>query len=257
MIMSIKTCRYLIVYALFVLCSCLVAGVAVAAESNYPDLLGEETIEMDVGEGIAEPVISDPLEPMNRVFFKFNDVLYEWVLKPVSKGYSWVLPLELREAFGNFFTNIAMPIRLINSLLQGDLEKSGVVLERFLINSTLGVYGLADVANQEFEIEPRKGDFDQTLGKWGLGSGIYLNWPVFGPSSVRGTFGLVADAYSHPIPYLSESRAFDISYRTTVRINDLSLHPELYDDLKKYSLDPYVAVRQAYVDYRNAVVSGK
>ena len=199
-------------------------------------------------------IIRDPLEPMNRSFFQFNDKFYEWFLKPVTNGYMWIVPLELRESFGNFFRNFAMPVRLLNSLLQGDLEKSGVVIERFLINSTLGVYGFADIASVEFDIDQRYADFGQTLGKWGIGQGIYFCWPVVGPSSVRGSLGLVVDVYSHPVPYFYDNYAINASYYTANRVNGLSLHPDAYEDLKRFSVDPYVASRQAYYEYRKALL---
>lgn len=258
--MILKTGRFVVFFAVFVLLSFFAGRGVGVAQSAYPDLLDEGASEVDsLDEDYLDEqpplVIRDPLEPMNRAFFEFNDVLYEWVLKPVTNGYMWILPLELREAFGNFFLNLSMPVRLLNSLLQGDLEKSGVVLQRFLINSTLGVYGFADIADEEFGIKRRRADFGQTLGKWGLGEGIYFCWPVFGPSNVRDTFGLAADLYSHPVPYMLDNSTINTSYFTTNRVNSLSLNPTAYDDLKRYSIDPYVASRQAYYEYRQAIIA--
>lgn len=198
--------------------------------------------------------IYDPIEPFNRVFFEFNDKLYFWVLKPVKTGYSYVVPTELRECVGNFFNNLAAPIRLINNLLQGRFDDAGVVLSRFLINSTVGVYGLADVALQEYNLEPRLADFGQTLGKYGIGEGIYLVWPVLGPSNIRHSVGLAGDSLASPPFYLDFSAGDSISYYATNRINNLSLSPSIYEDMKKYSLDPYVAVRQAFYDFRRNVI---
>ena len=121
----------------------------------------------------------------------------------------------------------------------------------------MGVYGLVDIAYLEFDMEPKRADFGQTLGRWGVGDGIYICWPVLGPSSVRGSVGLVADAFTHPIPYFHESRALDISYYTSNRLNTLSLNPTAYDDLKRFSLDPYVASRQAYYDYRKMLIENR
>lgn len=258
--MILKTGRYVGFFAAFVLLSFIVGRGVGFAQGGYPDLLDEDVTELDyvdqdyLDEEVAL-IIRDPLEPMNRVFFEFNDVLYVWVLKPVTNVYMWILPLELRQAFGNFFLNLAMPVRLLNSLLQGDLEKSGVVLERFLINSTLGVYGFADIADVEFGIKRKRGDFGQTLGKWGLGEGIYFCWPVFGPSNVRDTVGLAVDLYSQPVPYLVDDSAINTTYSVTNRVNSLSLNPDAYDELKRYSIDPYVASRQAYYEYRQAIIT--
>ena len=228
------------------------------SQSSFPDLLDDDFDSEDdfddefYLDSIA--TINDPLEPINRVFFDFNDVVYEYVLSPVTDGYIWLLPRELRECFGNFFYNLSSPVRLVNSLLQGEFKQSGAVFSRFVINSTLGVYGLVDTASLEFDIAPATADFGQTLGRWGVGDGVYICWPLIGPSSVRDTVGIVVDAYTHPIPYFHDNLVLDISYYTSNRLNTLSLNPTLYDDLKRFSLDPYVASRQAYFDYRQAII---
>jgi len=246
----------LVLLVVFSLSSWSLAKENSTSSTIYPDLLGDEFLEEEDLDEVdeVEVVFQDPLEPVNRFFFTFNDKLYEWVLKPVTDGYIWVVPRDLRESFGNFFFNMAMPIRLLNALLQAEFKESGIVLQRFVINSTLGVYGLVDIAFLEFDLEPRRGDFGQTLGKWGLGDGIYFCWPLFGPSSLRDSFGLVVDAYVHPVPYFHNNYALDLAYYTSNKLNTLSLNPNIYEDLKKYSLDPYIATRQAYFDYRRAFV---
>jgi len=255
--MYMKINRYLGVFSIFMLLSCVIAGTGYGNQESFPDFLGDDPVETDYLDDSLEDAIYDPLEPMNRLFFKFNDTLYDWVVKPTTDGYSWIFPYELRKGFGSFFENLAMPIRLINSILQGDLEKTGVVMERFLINSTLGVWGLVDVADEEFDIKPKRADFGQTLGKWGLGEGIYFCWPVIGPSNARDSVGLVADAYAHPMRYINDDRAFLVSYYITTRLNKLSLNPDVYEDLRRFSLDPYIAARQAYYDYRRTLVDNK
>ena len=252
-----KTNRYIVSFSVFLLLFFSVIVGNVAAQNSYPNYLGGDSSDANLLDDSPAIVINDPLEPMNRAFFQFNDKLYFWVLKPVTHGYMWVLPFDLRKAIGNFFLNLAMPVRLLNSLLQGDMEKTGVVLKRFLINSTLGVYGFADIAEVEFGIGRKYADFGQTLGKWGAGGGIYFCWPVVGPSNARDSVGLVVDALSHPVQYFYEDRVLDASYYATNRINSLSLHPNAYDDLIKYSLDPYVASRQAYYAYRKSLIDNK
>ena len=197
-----------------------------------------------------EPIYYDPLEPMNRMFFEFNDKLYYWVMKPVSTAYTAVLPIDLRFSIGNFVVNLAAPIRFLNNLLQGKVHDAGIVLSRFLINSTLGVYGFGDPAWVDFGLEPKPEDFGQTLGVWGLGEGVYLCLPVIGPSNVRDSFGFAADAYTHPMVYFVDDFWVSAGYYAGSRINLLSLNPEVYEDLTKYSLDPYVSMRQVYLDYR-------
>jgi phospholipid-binding lipoprotein MlaA len=248
---------------LLIMCSVLLfpGGLAMAVtqwkgSEDFPDLLSdefayEESQLHDTGEKFT---INDPLEPVNRIFFKFNDTMYEWIVKPITDGYIWFVPRDFRVCFKNFFVNLAMPIRLLNTLLQADLKGSGVVASRFLINSTIGVYGLVDVAAQEFDLRPRQADFGQTLGRWGVVEGIFFYWPFFGPSSARDSVGFLVDVYTHPIPYFYNNMVLNISYYTTDQINTLSLHPDLYDDLKRFSLDPYVAARQAYYENRKAFV---
>ncbi len=197
---------------------------------------------------------SDPLEPMNRFFFEFNDKLYYWVMKPVNKAYTAVLPLDLRFSIGNFVVNFSAPIRFLNNLLQGKVADAGIVLSRFLINSTLGVYGFGDPALIDFGLEPKPEDFGQTLASWGVGEGIYLCLPVLGPSNIRDSFGFAADAYTHPMVFFVDDFMVSASYYVGSRVNLLSLNPDVYEDLKAYSLDPYVSMRQVYLGYRRNLV---
>lgn len=252
-----------ILFLILMLClpSHVIGADTTATEASQQDLLladdefyDDDLYDDEFYEDDAEFEIYDPLEPVNRFFFGFNDHLYEWLLKPFTDAYIWAVPLELRESAGNFFLNLAAPVRLLNTLLQGKFDESVVVVNRFLINSTLGVYGLVDIASIEFEIEPTRADFGQTLGRWGLNSGVYVCWPLIGPSSLRDTVGLVVDAYTHPIPYFHDSRVLDIAYYTSNRINTLSLNPNVYEDLKKFSIDPYISSRQAYFEYRKALI---
>ncbi|MDK9709069.1 MAG: VacJ family lipoprotein [Desulforhopalus sp.] len=253
-----KTARFVVVLVVLLLMPCsLVAAPHHKALSALPDLLDEDTnIEEEVEEPPEVPTY-DPLEPMNRFFFEVNDRLYFWVLKPVSKGYSWLLPEELRECIGSFFQNIGFPITFLNAALQADGGKMLKATERFLINSTIGVYGLVDVAGQEFGIPPQRADFGQTLGRWGIGEGIYLCWPIVGPSNIRDSLGLAVDSVANPLPYVYDDRIIDLALYSSSKVNSLSLNPDLYEDLKRYSLDPYVASRQAYIEYRRGRLAQK
>jgi phospholipid-binding lipoprotein MlaA len=198
--------------------------------------------------------ISDPLEPMNRVFFEFNDKLYFWVLKPVNKGYSALVAPDFRLCFENFFDNLASPISFLNNILQGRFRDAWIVLSRFAINSTLGVFGFGDPATKDFKITSRPADFGQTLGVWGFGEGIYLCLPVFGPSNVRDSIGLGTDFMTHPVNFMGLDLTERGAYYMGERLNTLSLNPNVYEDMIKYSIDPYVATRQAFHDYRQAKI---
>lgn len=211
-------------------------------------LLNDDFFDDD--ESVPEDEFYDPLEPMNRIFFEFNDKLYYWVLNPVNSVYSAMLPMDIRYSIGNFVNNLAAPIRLVNTLLQWKINDAGVVLSRFLINSTLGVYGFGDPAWIEFGLEPKQEDFGQTLGYWGVAEGVYLCLPVLGPSTARDAVGFAADAYTHPMVYFVDDIWVSAGYYSVSRVNLLSLNPDVYEDLKKYALDPYVSMRQVYLDYR-------
>jgi len=143
----------------------------------------------------------DPWESMNRNVQSFNDGLDDYVMKPVAKGYRWVMPGFADTAVTNVFSNINDIGVTINDSLQGKFEQSGLDAARFLVNTTAGVAGLIDVATM-IDLPKHKEDFGQTLGYWGVPTGPYLVLPLFGPSSPRGVAGLVGDAAMNPVTYI-------------------------------------------------------
>lgn len=231
----------------------IVGGENFSITDEMPDLLDDEFGDEGKSE-FEEEEVYDPLEPLNRITFEFNDKLYFWVLKPVKKGYSAVVPADFRFVIGNFFYNVRAPIRLVNNLLQGRFEDAGVVFSRFMINTTIGVFGFGDVAAEAFDLMPQEADFGQTLGVYGIGSGVYICWPVFGPSNVRDSIGLAADFYMHPMTYVEADMGTTVSVFGTDFVNRLSITPDVYEEMKRISLDPYVATRQAYIDYRRNII---
>ncbi len=198
--------------------------------------------------------IADPLEPINRIFFTFNDKLYFWLLKPIAKGYGKVVPEPARVGIRNFFSNLLMPIRLINCLLQGKLKAAGTETIRFIINSTVGFLGVQDVAKNEGHLEVHEEDLGQSLGVYGLGPGIYINWPIFGPSSLRDTVGMIGDFFLDPVNYAVTRTKYRIAVKGYDKVNSTSLTIGEYESLKKAALDPYVAVRDAYFQYRRNLI---
>lgn len=194
---------------------------------------------------------SDPLEPINRLFFHFNDKFYFWVLKPTSQGYAYFIAEDVRMCVRSFLKNLAAPVRIVNNLLQGKVVNGGVETARFVINSTLGIAGLADPAKNEFGLSPREEDLGQTMGVYGVGEGIYLCWPFLGPSNVRDTIGQAGDFFLNPVSYLAGS---DTGARVAVKagkeVNDTSLTLGDYEDFKESAIDPYVSLRDAYRQYR-------
>jgi phospholipid-binding lipoprotein MlaA len=208
----------------------------------------------DWNENVQGGTIADPLEPINRAFFTFNDKLYFWVLKPVARGYRYVIPEPFRVGIRNMFTNFAMPIRAVNCLLQGKISGFGRELLRFAVNSTVGFLGFVDVGSIAMHVDPQDEDFGQTLGFFGAGPGIFIEWPIFGPSSIRDTFGLAGDFFADPLTYLVPKTGENIAVRGEDKVNRTSLSIGDYEALKKSALDPYVAVRDAYFQYRRAKI---
>ena len=202
----------------------------------------------------AAETIADPIEPVNRTFFRTNDKLYFWVFKPVATGYKAIIPEDGRIGVHNFFSNLATPVRLVNCLLQAKFKGAGNETLRFVVNTTYGLAGVLDTAKKEFNIEKQEADFGQTLGIWGMGPVFYMNLPILGPSSLRDSLGYVVDSSLNPLTYLAY---FSVAagYANTGgwvldKINEVSLTLGEYEALKKAALDPYIAVREAYSQYR-------
>ncbi len=208
------------------------------------------------GAGAAAVVhVNDPLEPLNRAFFTFNDKFYTWVLNPVSTGYARVLPQPARVGIRNFFSNVATPIRAVNSLLQGDWRESATELERFAVNTTVGVLGFDDAAADRFGIVKKSEDLGQTLGAYGIGSGIYINWPILGPSNLRDTVGMIGDSFLNPWNYAIDSSGARILIKAEDVVNNTSLRLGDYEEFKASAIDPYAAMRDAYEQMRRKKIT--
>jgi phospholipid-binding lipoprotein MlaA len=197
--------------------------------------------------------IADPIYPWNKAMYHFNDKFYFWILKPVAKGYSSVMPEDIRIVTRNFFSNIATPLRIVGSLLQLKVKDAGNELIRFVYNSTAGVLGLADAAKADFNITRHEEDIGQALGSYGIGHGFYIVWPFIGPSSLRDTIGLAGDYFLDPVSYVNPLEA-SLGIRTYDRVNETSLRIGDYEDLKKAAIDPYISIRDAYIQNRQKKV---
>lgn len=208
--------------------------------------------------------VSDPLEGFNRPMFVFNDFFYSYIVNPLARGYAFVTPRFFRVGVKNFFINFYTPGRFVSNLLQAKFSGAGKELGRFTINTTLGVGGLWDASKDIWEIEKTDEDFDQVLGAWGIPAGPYIHWPFLGPSGVRATFGFAGDVAMRPQTYIFaiyvSKGDFLVSLGLTAgvfmadSINDASLDPDAYDNLKKDALDPYVFFRDVYLQYRKRKV---
>jgi phospholipid-binding lipoprotein MlaA len=190
----------------------------------------------------------DPWQGMNRGIYKFNDTVDRAALKPVAKGYRKITPHWLRAGIGNFFSNLTYPATIANQLLQGKLKMGTRDTGRFLVNSTIGIGGLLDVATR-LGLQANDEDFGQTLAVWGVGSGPYVTLPFFGPSSLRDAPSRIFDYFLGPLVYLDVPwqtewglRALDIVH---MRSELLPLDPTL-----QKAFDPYAFIRDAWVQKR-------
>jgi len=198
----------------------------------------------------------DPLEPFNRGVFWFNDKLYFYLLKPVAKGYRYVAPEPARESVGNFFHNLATPVRFLNCLLQGKAHDAASELALFMINTTFGIAGLFDLTPDDM-VKPDAEDFGQTLGRYGMSSGFYLVLPVFGPSNARDAVGRVADSLVDPVtsPFYLKMEPLEVAgIQAYDTVNRVSLDKDTYESIKRDELDPYLFVRNAFMQNRAAKV---
>jgi len=205
----------------------------------------------------ARAQVSDPLEPVNRAIFSFNEGFDRYVFRPVAQGYVDIVPTLVRRGVSNVFGNISDAFSAVNNLMQGKREPLGNDLGRVLVNSTFGLGGIFDIAS-EGGIEKSGEDFGQTLGYWGLGPGPYLVLPILGPSDVRDAVGLGVHAYFDPVnQYVEPDRAmWGLTVLRAVDARAALLGTE--DLVSGAALDKYTFIRSAYLQRRkNLVYDGK
>jgi phospholipid-binding lipoprotein MlaA len=194
----------------------------------------------------------DPWESFNRTMFNFNLHVDRYVLKPVARAWDFVVPNLAQQSLANAFDNIAMPRRLVNSLIQLKIEGAGRELARFFINISMGVGGLFDAAS-ELGIPPSDEDTGQTLGYYGVGPGPYLVLPFLPPLTVRDGFGFAADAAMQPIGYVAPTAA-TVGMRGGQVVNDRALNLELFEEFEQATFDLYSATRNAYLQRRQRMI---
>lgn len=195
----------------------------------------------------------DPLEPMNRVIFGFNRVTDTYLIRPVALGYRYITPQMVRSHIGNVSDNLYEPVNMLNSFLQGDIQQGMTTFWRFVINTTIGLGGINDVA-AEAGLERRSEDFGQTLASWGLGSGPYIVLPILGPSNLRDTTGRVADYFSSPWHYYLDTPE-EIELAVGQGLITRERWSDAIDDAYNGSLDPYTTFRSMYEQRRARLIS--
>ncbi len=233
---------------------------APAAPANEPDPLDDygnyERVE-----------VSDPLEPVNRAIFKFNDVVYEHALWPVARGYEKAVPGDVRTAVSNAFNNLRYPVRLVGSLLQGKFDRAAQETSKFIVNTTVGMGGLIRVsADMPALANVPAEDLGQAFGAWGIGHGPYIVLPIFGGVSSRDLVGRAGDTVVYPLgwKYVEwDGREWtgEWNWQTETAVgaaDTISSLPQglrIYRELKGSALDPYIAVRDGTISYRNEQVA--
>ena len=199
--------------------------------------------------------IYDPLEKINRAVFDFNNAADRVILEPVAKGYK-KLPSPFQTGVGNFINNLKLPLAAFNQLLQGQGKNAFESSGRFLVNSTIGIFGLIDVADN-IGLEQKEEDFGQTLATWGVGDGFYIVLPLFGPSNLRDTTGMVMAMMTDPINAYAtnQGEAWAVPMRTAA--NAVDQRSQIIDEvnaLRNNSVDYYAAVRSSYYQNRKAAI---
>jgi phospholipid-binding lipoprotein MlaA len=212
-------------------------------EDNFENGLFEEEFETNQLE------VADPLYIWNKGMYHFNDKLYFWLLKPLARGYTAITPEIFRVGVRNFFYNLMFPMRFVNCILQGKGNAAASEYTRFVINTTIGVLGLGDPASQYPWLNIDDEDLGQTFAKYGIGDGFFLVWPILGPSTLRDFIGSIGDAYLNPLVYIDPFEA-QLAVRGFNLTNRTSFHIGEYEALKEASVDPYVAMRNSYLQFR-------
>ena len=203
----------------------------------------------------------DPLKFYNIPMTQFNDFVYVHIMGPIAKGYRYVVSKPIREGVSNIFHNIQFPIRVTNNLLQFKFNNALEESARFAINSTYGLAGFIDIAKSEGGIKRHNEDFGQTLGFYGASNDIHIVLPLFGPSNLRDTIGLVGDAFVNPIYYAQkrdwnafESNHIYLFVNTYKITNEYSLHVDEYENIRKDSVDLYKLLKSVYEQRRDTLI---
>ena len=211
--------------------------------------------------------VGDCFEKVNRGIFGFNQVLDKVIFKPLAKGYR-MFPQPIRSGTSNALSNIGNVVTVPNNVLQGQFKDAGINSARFVINSTLGIAGIFDVASYYGLKKRDKEDYGQTLGVWGAGAGCYFVLPVLGPTTVRDSFGMIVDnryldAFAkvtwhekeikkmsgNKLDYVGIKAASAVDFRGDNMIN--------FESLEKNSIDLYAATKSLYIQDRTKKIKNK
>jgi phospholipid-binding lipoprotein MlaA len=195
----------------------------------------------------------DPLEPLNRQIFAFNQFVDRVALKPIAKSYVKAVPHPARDALRHLLDNLTEPVVLANNLLQGQFKRAGIAAARLLINTVAGPIGLRDVAASK-GLAQQSGDFGQTLYAWGIQDGPYLVLPFLGPSNPRDTIGQVGDICMDPFREIARKQnsptLLTTSRSVAYGIDERSRNLDSLDEMERQSIDFYAAMRSFFRQHR-------
>lgn len=228
-----------------------------SAENDFSTIYGTSRYDPVADPTLPPPAAGappsyDPWEKWNRKVHRFNNGIDRYVAKPLATTYVNVVPRPVRNGVHNFFGNLGQPLTVVNSLLQGKPGEAWDALGRFLINTTVGVAGVFDVASHD-QVPNTREDFGQTLGVWGWKRSRYLELPLFGPRTVRDTFGLVGDAPLSPVQRIEDDKAR--IFLQGLRLVDVRTQLMSLDSLREGALDEYALFRDGWLQRRNYQIS--
>ena len=218
------------------------------AETDFAAIYGNPPGDGDAAPGVGSTAAFDPWEKYNRRVHRFNGAVDRAIARPLAKAYVAVIPRPLRAGIGNFFDNLGGPVSVVNSLLQGNPRGAANALGRFLLNSTVGIGGLIDVADKA-RMPNRGEDFGQTMATWGWQRSRYVEVPFLGPRTLRDLFGLAADTPLRPIQYLEDDKTR--VFLQGVHAVDLRARLLAIESLGEGAVDEYALYRDMWLQRRN------
>ncbi len=201
------------------------------------------------------PEMPDPFEDYNRFMFDLNEEFYDNIMGPVVREYRDFVNEDIRIGIANIFDNAMAPLKLVSSFLQGDIDKTGRVIARTIINTTIGLGGMFDVADSAFDIKDVNEDLDQVLGVYGVPTGPYIMIPLFGPSYARNIFGRAAGIFLSPTYHFAPGVEVGGALTVTDQVNDTSFIVDDIEQMDDSTLDKYESVRDFYGQYRDVLVN--
>lgn len=237
-----------------------------AADAALPSTAAEPT-DYEEDDEYAQPAVRDPFEKVNRSVFKFNDGVIRHVVRPITRGYEAIAPAPVRRGLVSFFDNVKYPVRFTGCVLQGKFDRAAAETGKFVVNTTAGIGGFVKVSDRFPALRVPEEDIGQALATWGVPAGPFIVLPVLGPANPREIAGRVGDYVLTPTTWGPDSVVPDdwkvmeeLSWEWRLGISALdavSAFPELvsaYETFNKAAVDPYVAFRNGYLQYRDAMI---